>query len=118
MPTLKQRLSALLRRGEANALLASPTSPTSPDWPDSPVSPLHRLFWVQAQHTQLEVLPGPGRLARWSVPEGTRHPLTGAPLHDDLVVSAALVAVLEEQPFGRAASQVIRPYDPLQHLSL
>ncbi|MEI6047135.1 MAG: hypothetical protein WCS37_22565, partial [Chloroflexota bacterium] len=47
------------------------------------------LFWRQLEAVEYEVRPGPGKLMKWSVPD----PL----LHDDLVMSAALVAVLEEQ---------------------
>jgi len=46
-----------------------------------------RLFWKQVESAQLEVVPGPGRLCRWSVPESAGH--------DDLLVSAALVAELD-----------------------
>jgi hypothetical protein len=45
------------------------------------------MFWSQVGKAQLEVRPGPGRLCSWGVPacEG----------HDDVLVSAALVAELE-----------------------
>lgn len=47
-----------------------------------------RLFWHEVEAAQLEVLPGPGRLCRWSVPESAGH--------DDLLISAALVAELDK----------------------
>jgi hypothetical protein len=46
------------------------------------------LYWDQLRATTYETLPGPGRLLRWSVP-----PSRG---HDDLVMSAALAAVLDD----------------------
>ncbi len=46
-------------------------------------------WWRQLAAVEYEVRPGPGQLLRWSVPDPT--------LHDDLVMSAALVAVLEGQ---------------------
>jgi hypothetical protein len=49
-------------------------------------SPEQREFWRQVESAQLEVLPGPGRLCRWSVPRSEGH--------DDLLVSAALIAEL------------------------
>jgi hypothetical protein len=52
-----------------------------------------RLFWEQLAAVEFEVLDGPGRMLRWSVPDPT--------LHDDLVMSAALVATLEEQDWRR-----------------
>jgi hypothetical protein len=46
-----------------------------------------RLAWHQYAACAYEVLPGPGRLLRWSVPANRGH--------DDLLVSAALVARLD-----------------------
>ncbi len=48
-------------------------------------------WWRQLAAVEYEVRPGPGQLLRWSVPDPT--------LHDDLVMSAALVAVLDEEDF-------------------
>ncbi|MFO7624985.1 MAG: hypothetical protein R6V73_11585 [Anaerolineales bacterium] len=72
-----------------------------------------RLFLQQAQATQLEVLPGPGRLMRFYVPDGRRDPHSGELLHDDLVLSLSLAAVLDEQTWGSAESGVIPASDPL-----
>lgn len=47
------------------------------------------IFWQQVAACTYEVRPGPGRLMSWAVPD--------ARLHDDLLLSAALVAVLDEQ---------------------
>jgi len=49
------------------------------------------LFWRQLAAVEYEVLEGPGRLMRWSVPD--------ANLHDDLVMSAGLVSCLEGLDF-------------------
>ena len=46
------------------------------------------------------VLDGPGKLMRWGVPNGKRDPRTGEMLHDDLLISAALSAVLDGQEWG------------------
>lgn len=48
---------------------------------------LDRQFWAQLSACRFTVLPGPGRLMRWSV-EDER-------LHDDLLMSFALIAVLD-----------------------
>jgi hypothetical protein len=48
---------------------------------------LTRLAWHQYAACSYEVLPGPGRLLRWSVPANRGH--------DDLLVSAALTARLD-----------------------
>ena len=49
---------------------------------------LTRLFRAQLAATTYETPPGPGKLLRWSVPAGRGH--------DDLVMSAALAAALDE----------------------
>lgn len=49
---------------------------------------LTRIYWHQLSACTYEVLPGPGRLLRWSVPAGRGH--------DDLLVSAALAARLDK----------------------
>ncbi|MCC6630358.1 MAG: hypothetical protein IT340_23495 [Chloroflexi bacterium] len=46
-----------------------------------------RRFWQQLGACTYEVAPGPGRSLRWSVPSAT--------LHDDLLVSAALIGWLD-----------------------
>lgn len=50
-------------------------------------SDITRRFWRQASETTFALLPGPGKLMRWSVPDPN--------VHDDLIVSAALVAALD-----------------------
>lgn len=50
---------------------------------------LSRVFWRQVAACTYEVRPGPNRLMSWSVPD----PKT----HDDLLLSAALCAVLDQQ---------------------
>ncbi len=48
---------------------------------------LTALYWEQLRATTYETRPGPGKLLRWGVPDGRGH--------DDLVMSAALAAVLD-----------------------
>ena len=83
----------------------------------APADVLQELFWQQCRFTQLEILPGPGKVMRWSVPDGTRDAATGELVHDDLVISAALTAVLDEQAWGTAESAVIDAPDILEGLS-
>jgi hypothetical protein len=64
----------------------------------------------------MEVLPGPERRIKWGVPEGARNPISGAPIHDDLLLSAALVAVLDGLEWGQANSAVLPSVDPLEGL--
>lgn len=50
---------------------------------------LSDVFWKQVRACRYQVRPGPNRLLSWEVPD--------ARTHDDLLISAALVAVLDEQ---------------------
>jgi hypothetical protein len=79
--------------------------------------PLQALFFTQLSRVEMEILPGPQRGLRWQVPPGARHPASGAPLHDDLVLSAALCAALDDLPWGAAHSAVLPGADPLGGLS-
>ncbi len=53
----------------------------------TPEGRLTALFWDQMRATTYETVPGPGKLLRWQVPAGRGH--------DDLVMSLALVATLD-----------------------
>jgi hypothetical protein len=64
----------------------------------------------------MEIVPGPERRMKWGVPEGTRDAATGELVHDDLVMSAALCAVLESQTWGLGVSEVVAAFDPLADL--
>jgi hypothetical protein len=72
---------------------------------------LQDLFWREVTACEGVVQAGPGQLLRWGVPDGRRDTQTGEVLHDDLLVSAALCVVLDNEPVGRAVSVVIPPKD-------
>jgi hypothetical protein len=55
-------------------------------------------------------------MMRWCVPDGKRDPASGELIHDDLIVSAALCSVLDEQPWGLAISEVLQGFDPISTL--
>ena len=74
---------------------------------------LQAEFYQQAKFCQMEILPGPGKIMRWSVPAGTRDPTTGELVHDDLLLSAALCCVLDSEQFGSAESSVVKSQDPI-----
>ena len=70
---------------------------------DREAAALDAVFWAQVRQCQYAVRPGPGRLMSWAVPDPK--------VHDDLLLSAALVAVLDEldwRPRG-ASGHVGRP---------
>ncbi len=75
------------------------------------------LFFTQLSHCQYEIQPGPEKRIQWGVPNGTRDLRSGEPVHDDLVISAALLSVLDRQPWslpGPAA--VVQAADPLDDM--
>jgi hypothetical protein len=74
---------------------------------------LQEVFFQQLLYTQYEVVPGPGKTLKWAVPNGSRDPNTGAYLHDDLVMSAALVTILDTLPWRVGGSGLIQGRDPL-----
>lgn len=93
------------------------------DWRADPLDPaltpaLSRgergIFWTQVENCQMMVVPGPERKMKWGVPDGMRDPRSGELLHDDLVLSAALVAVLDEQEWSApGGAKIAKARDPL-----
>ena len=80
---------------------------------------LQEAFFRQLAFCQYELAEGPGKVIRWGVPDGRRDPATGEALHDDLVMSAALAGVLDEQKWGAAAgggTMIVRAKDPLMEM--
>lgn len=69
-------------------------------------SPEQAQFWREVAAADFEVVDGPGRLIRWGVADPS--------VHDDLLISAALCALLEDDAAGPIASaQIIEAPDPL-----
>ncbi len=80
-------------------------------WPQDPT------FAQQLDYCQYEILVGPGKIMRWGVPDGTRDVATGDLVHDDCILSAALVSVLDGETWGTGKSQVVQQKDILSELS-
>ena len=74
---------------------------------------LQHTFWSQVESCQSQILEGPGKIIRWGVPDGYRDEASGELVHDDLLVSAALVGLLDGQEWGLAKSSV-NYADPLE----
>ena len=74
-------------------------------------------FYEQLQSCRMEIIPGPDRRMKWGVPDGSRSPLTGEHVHDDWILSVALAAVLDQQPWAVAGPVIVihRP-DPLAEM--
>lgn len=78
---------------------------------------LHALFFNQLAHCHYEIQPGPEKRIRWGVPDGTRNQETGQLVHDDLVISAALLGVLDRQAWSLpGAAAIIHAPDPLDDM--
>ncbi|MBI9049294.1 MAG: hypothetical protein JEZ00_07740 [Anaerolineaceae bacterium] len=78
---------------------------------------LQDLFYRQLSGCDMKVLSGPEQRMQWGVPASARDPLDNSPLHDDLILSAALCVALDEFPWQRTQPTVIVPAaDPLLEL--
>jgi len=83
----------------------------------SSLAKLHEQFFQQLIATQYEIVPGPDKKIKWAVPEGTRDLTNGELIHDDLVLSAALLAVLDEQAWSvTGPAAVVKAADPLDDM--
>lgn len=80
-------------------------------------SPLQGEFYRQLDFCQYAVGAGPAKELRWGVPDGTRDPADGALVHDDLLLSAALSAALDRQPWAASgAALLVSAQDPLDEM--
>lgn len=86
----------------------------------APQERLRASFAAQLRHCTFEVLPGPGQVMRWGVPDGTRDPASGEHVHDDLLISAALAAQLDKvdwpRPLSGKNAGLVRARDPLDEV--
>ena len=86
------------------------------DYADSD-EPLRRAFLRQCAACQMEAGAGPERRLTWGVPDGLRSPETGEREHDDLLLSAALTAVLDGLPWpAQGGAGMVRRADPLREM--
>jgi hypothetical protein len=79
-------------------------------------SPMDEEMSLQLDYCSYEILDGPQKIMRWSVPEGTRDVKTGDLVHDDYILSAALVSLLDGEPWGSGKSQIIQHKDILEEM--
>ena len=85
--------------------------------PSGPLFHLQNTFFRECEFCQYEVQPGPDKRIRWSVPDNTSDPINGEIIHDDLLVSAALLSSLVENNFAPHSPGVIIPgSDPLSNM--
>jgi len=80
-------------------------------------SPDDQTFWQQISFCEFEILDGPQKRVRWGVPDGTRDAATGDLVHDDLLISSAMCAVLDGEDWSVSAPAfLIQANDPLADL--
>ncbi|MEA4812370.1 MAG: hypothetical protein VB108_07375 [Anaerolineaceae bacterium] len=78
---------------------------------------LKELFERQMLACQYKVSIGPEKVLHWGVPEGAREPQSRQPLHDDLLISAAMAGVLDEQDWGMPLEPIFIPaLDPIREM--
>lgn len=78
---------------------------------------LRGMFYREAEFCQYNVLPGPAKTLRWGVPDGTRDPASDELVHDDLLVSASLCALLDDAAWQTHLPGVIIPgQDPMKEI--
>lgn len=70
------------------------------------------LLKLQMDNCIYEIVPGPSKLLRWSVPDDVRG-ITGDLVHDDLLISCALVTALDGQVWSSNKQTIISAADPL-----
>jgi hypothetical protein len=88
--------------------------PVFADLPGDDQARYQAEFVAQLAACQYEVSNDAKRTMKWRVPDSARHPISGEPLHDDWVLSAALCGVLEKMDFRSAGvSFVVEAPDPL-----
>lgn len=84
---------------------------------DAEAARLQALFQAQAAACEMQVRRGPEHQLAWGVPDGRRAPADGEWLHDDLLISAALCAVLDGLPWSTPLpGTILQAADPLQEL--
>lgn len=86
-------------------------------WKEPIAGAEHDLLFQQLNACQYEIKIGPDKKMLWSVPDGTRDTATGDLIHDDLILSSALVAVVDEMNVLPTQKTLIIPgVDPLTQM--
>jgi hypothetical protein len=70
-----------------------------------------RQFWYEVEHCQYQIRDGPGRTMSWGVWDPPAYDGLIARGHDDLLLTAALTAILDQQEWPGAAIGAAVPQD-------
>ncbi len=83
-----------------------------------PADGAQAVFWREVQHCQMQVQAGPAKIMRWGVPENCADPASGEKIHDDLLISAAMCALLDSFRWGGQISGAgfFQIQDPLENI--
>ncbi len=91
--------------------------PVFADLPGDEQLGYQKEFFAQLTACQYQVSNNSQRTMKWGAPENARHPISGEPLHDDWVLSAALCGVLEKMDLRSAGEAfVVSGKDPLEEM--
>jgi hypothetical protein len=110
----------IIDSGRFKDFASSPCLPLCEEPGDAAISsPEQKEFWKQISFCEFEIIPGPNKTVRWGVPDGTRDPSDGNLVHDDLLISAAMVAILDNQDWTISGpTLIIKSKDPLKDLDV
>ena len=79
-------------------------------------SPFDETLRLQLDKCRSEIVPGPSKLMRWGVPDGTRDS-TGQQVHDDDLITTALCTILDGlEWFTHLPSVMVPGRDPLDDM--
>ncbi len=90
------RFLAIIETGRCRDCTRTATSGSSAlRLPPEGQTPLYDKVLAQYMACQSEILPGPGKLLRWGVPEGARA-ASGELIHDDYLLADALITEIDQ----------------------
>lgn len=83
-----------------------------------PADGAQAVFWREVLHCQMQVQANPAKTMQWGVPEHCVDPASGEKVHDDMLISAAMCALLEGVRWGSvtAGAGFIPAGDPLSEI--
>ena len=72
---------------------------------------------LQLEKCRSEIVPGPAKLMRWGVPDGTRDAVSGEQVHDDDLMTGAMCSILDRlEWYVRTEPGFVYAKDPLEEM--
>jgi hypothetical protein len=79
--------------------------------------PFPERLRIQLDKCRSEIVPGPAKLMRWGVPDGTRNEASGELVHDDDLMTGAMCSVLDRLEWRVSQhTLIVRGKDPLKEM--